>query len=183
MTSVDDGVEPGAHRRWANPLLLGAVALAVAAVVVAVWFGVSWLRASNDDTLARATARDEVDRVARQAIMTFQTLDYRKVDESLANWEAASTGDLHNDVAGRKESSRQAIVDAKTVTTAQVLSLAVTDLNEFEGKASVIAAAVVDVATEGQQPAKKYMRIQGALQRTADGWKLSAVGYVDPARS
>jgi Mce-associated membrane protein len=182
---VEDSAEPQATagRRGPGPVLLGAIALAVAAAAVAVWFGIAWISAAGDESLGRAKARDEVDRVARQAIITFHTLDYHKVDEGLDRWLNASTGDLHGDVVGRKESSKQAIEQAKTVTSGNVLSLAITDLNEFDGKATVIAAVEVTVTPDGEQPEKKYLRIQGALERTGDGWKLSGIGQVDFARS
>lgn len=183
MTSVDDSTETVAGRRGRSPVLLGAIALAVAAAAVAVYFAIAWISAAGDDSLGRAKARDEVDRVARQAIITFHTLDYHKVDEGLDRWMNASTGQLHDEVLGRKASSKQAIETAKTVTAANVLSLAVTELNEFDGKATVIAAVEVTVTPDGKQPEKKYMRIQGALERTGDGWKLSGIGQVDFARS
>jgi Mce-associated membrane protein len=188
MTTVDERTEilkvaertgPG---RWVVWVLLGAVALVVAAAMVAGYFGVAWIKAGSDGTVARAQTRDEVDRVARSAITTFNTLDYRKVDEGLNNWLNASAGDLHNEVVGRKDSSKKAFESAKTVSTANILSLAVTDLSEVEGKASVIAAIEVTVAPEGKQPEKKYQRIQGELLRTPDGWKLSGIAYVDFAR-
>lgn len=192
MTNVDsvltveepDDVGSSGQRRFAGPLLLGAVALVVAAAVVAVWFGVAWIRAGNDPALSQITARDEVDRVARQAIVTFHTIDYRKADETLSNWEAASTGQLHKEVVDKRDRSRQAIEAAKTVATPKVLALAVTDLNDFDGTAGVIAATEVSVSVEGQQPATKYHRIQGTLQRVGDsGWKLSGILIVDFPRN
>ena len=118
MTTVDDSTATVAPRRWLHPLLLGAIALLVAAIAVATWFGVAWLKAGSDASLSRAKARDEVDRIARAAIVTFHTLDYHKVDEGLNNWEAASTGPLHDEVVGRRASSKQAIEQAKTTTSA-----------------------------------------------------------------
>src|SRR5690242_8243713 len=103
MTTVDEPTEirmteaRPERGRWVLWVLLGAVALVVAAAMVAGYFGVAWIKAGSDGTLARAQTRDEVDRVARSAIITFHTLDYHKVDEGLNNWLNASTGDLHND--------------------------------------------------------------------------------------
>jgi Mce-associated membrane protein len=182
MTTVDDdSTETVPKRRWSGTLLLTAIALVVAAALVAVWFGVAWVKAGSDDSLGRAKVRDEVDRVARAAIVTFNTIDYRKADEGLNSWEAASTGPLHDEVVGRRSSGKQAIEAAKNVTTANVLSLAVTELNEFDGTATVIAALHVTITPEGKEPVPKYQRVQGALQRTGDGWKLANLAYVDPA--
>lgn len=174
-------VERPDRGRWVVWVLLGAVALVVAAAVVAGYFGVAWIRSYGDPDVTRAQTRDEVDRVARSAIVTFHTLDYRKVDEGLNNWLNASTGSLHDDVVGRRETSKQAIEAAKTVTTANILALSVTDLTD-SGKADVIAAVEVTVAPEGKPSEKKYLRISGELLRTPDGWKLSTIGQVDFAR-
>ncbi len=96
-------------RRGPRPVLLGALALAVAGAVVAGWFGLSWILAGGDESLKRAQTRDEVARVADSAIVTFNTLDYQKIDEGLDNWLNASTGPLHDDVVGRRASSKQTI--------------------------------------------------------------------------
>ncbi|GLW94651.1 hypothetical protein [Actinokineospora globicatena] len=151
------------------------VLLVIATLGVALWFGVAWARAGADDDLALAGTRDEVSRVASSALVTVSTLDYRKVDEDLNRWEGASTGPLLDEFKTRRASSKGTLEQAKTVTTATVLKIAVTDLREREGKAEVIAAVRVDVTPEGKQATPKYLRLQAALDRTADGWKLSGV--------
>ncbi|TDV45565.1 hypothetical protein [Actinophytocola oryzae] len=155
-----------------------AVALLVAAAAVAGWYGVSWFNASNDDSLSFSRTRDEVNRVGQAAIVTMNTLDYRSVDQGLKDWESATTGDLHNEVVKGKKDSRDAIVAAQSVTKATVLSSAVSELDDRAGQASVLVALKVNVAVKGQQPADKYMRLAGKLQRTADGWKLYEIGQV-----
>ncbi len=180
----EEGLEDAeAPVREPNYILLTGLALVIVAAFAAVWFGVAWAASASDDTLTRAKTRDEVDRVARQAIITFHTLDYHKVDEGLDNWQNASTGALRDEVVGRRASAKQAIQEAKTITSANVLSLGVTELNRDEGKATVIAAVEVSVTPEGKPAEKKYMRIQGVLERAGDGWKLSGIGQVDFARS
>jgi len=176
---------PEDENRLRDPdfVLIGGLALVVVAAAAAVWFGIAWILSANDSSLARAKARDEVDRIGRSAIITFNTLDYHKADEGLDNWLNASTGQLHDEVVGRRESAKQALVQAKAVTSAEVLSLAVTELNDFEGRATVIAAVKIVVNAEGQQPANKYQRIQGVLERVGNDWKLSGIGPVDFARS
>jgi Mce-associated membrane protein len=180
---TDAGSDPAPSVREPNYIVLGGIALVVVAAFAAIWFGVSWILVANDDSNSQAKARDEVDRVGRAAIITFHTLDYHKVDEGLDNWLNASTGGLHDEVVGRRESSKQAIEAAKTVTVGNVLSLAVTELNVFEGKATVIAAVEVDVTPDGQPVERKYLRILGALQRAGDGWKLSGIQQVPFAQS
>ncbi len=159
-------------------LLVGAVALLVAAAAVAGWFGVSWFSAANDDSMAFSRTRDEVNRVGQAAIVTMNTLDYKTVDQGLKDWESATTGDLHNEVVKGQKSSRDAIVSAQSVTKATVLSSAVSELDDRAGQASVLVALKVNVTVKGQQPTDKFMRLAGKLQRTADGWKLYEIGQV-----
>ncbi|MFL6118298.1 hypothetical protein [Actinophytocola sp.] len=159
-------------------LLTAAVALLVAAVAVAGWFGVAWFRAANDDSLSYSRTRDEVNRVGTNAVVTMNTLDYKKVDQGLADWEAATTGALHDEILKGKKTSRDAIVQAESVTRATPLSSAVSELDDRAGQASILVALKVNVTVKGQQPADKYMRLSGKLQRTDDGWKLYEIGQV-----
>lgn len=155
-----------------------SIALVVAAAAVAGWFGVAWASASNDDSLSYSRTRDEVNRVGQAAIVTMNTLDYKTVDQGLADWETATTGALHDEVVKGKKDSRDAIVAAESVTKATVLSSAVSELDDRAGQASILVALKVNVAVKGQEPTDKYMRLAGKLQRTADGWKLYEIGQV-----
>lgn len=192
---------PPIQRR--NPLLYFLSALALAVAAVAVWFSVAWLNSSSDRSAANtsltsantelqrteqssagaaAKARDKVAEAGRAGIVVFQTLDYRHVEEGLDQWEKTSTGALHDDVVNRRAGSEQSIEAAKTVTTAEVLSAALTDLDDKAGTAAMIAAVKVLVNTDGKAPQSKFLRVQAGLQRVGDGWKLNAIGLVDFAR-
>jgi len=155
-----------------------AIALVVAAAGFAGWYGVAWVRAENDDSLAYSQTRDEVNRVGQVAIVTMNTLDYKTVDQGLADWETATTGALHDEVVKGKKDSRDAIVAAESVTKATVLSSAVSELDDRAGQASILVALKVNVTVKGQEPADKFMRLAGKLQRTEDGWKLYEIGQV-----
>ena len=194
-TAVEPEVEPVAETEAEEPavresrlpqvLLTAAVALVVAAAAVAGWFGVAWFNAANDDSLRYSQVRDEVNRVGQAAVVTMNTLDYRKVDEGLKDWETATTGKLHDEVLKGKQSSRDAIVAAQSVTKATVLSSAVSELDDRAGQASVLVALKVHVTVKGEEPRDKFMRLAGKLQRTEDGWKLYEIGqvsYVQPGQ-
>lgn len=174
---------PGLGAKLPVVALSAAVALVVAAATVAVWFGISWVRAANDDGLAYSGTRDEVDRVARAAIRTMNTLDYRKLDEGLGNWADATTGTLHDEIVKLTEENKQQLRDAKSVTSAEVRSSAVRELDDRAGKATVIAAIRTTVKTGDKEPVEKYQRIEATLARTDAGWKLEGLGevaYVQP---
>ncbi|WP_436492416.1 hypothetical protein [Actinokineospora sp. HUAS TT18] len=173
---VTDEVE--APKRRPTVYVPIALALVVLSAAAALWFGVSWIKASGDDDLEVARMRDDVTRVGEQAIITFNTLDYRSVDKDLDRWLNASVGALHDEVVGRRASSKTTIEQAKTVTTARVLKSAITDLRDREGKATIIAAIRIDVTPDGKPATVKYQRVQGALERTDAGWKLSGIAFV-----
>ncbi|GLZ39980.1 hypothetical protein [Actinokineospora sp. NBRC 105648] len=175
---VDAPRQAPVRRRGPSYLVIVLSALALVAAGFAVWFAVAWVTAGNDDDLDIARMRDEVARVGSAAIVTLNTLDYRQVDQDLDRWVSTSTGQLRDEVTSRRASSKSTIEQAKTVTTATVLKIAVTSLADREGKAEVIAAVRVEVTPEGKAATPKYLRIQATLDRTADGWKLSGIGYV-----
>lgn len=188
--------------RKRNPLLYFLVALALAVAAVAVWFSVAWLTAASDRSAANtslASANAELDRArqtsagdsaktrndatkaGRAGVAIVNTVDYRDVDASLDRWEQVSTGQLHDDVAGGRAQTKQALEQAKTSATASVLAAAVTELNDQAGTATMIAAVKVTVTADGKPPVDKYTRLRAGLQRTKDGWKLRELGQVDVA--
>jgi Mce-associated membrane protein len=164
--------------RWPTIALSVSIALVVAAAAVAVWFGVAWFKASNDDGIAFSGNRDEVDRVARAAIVTMNTLDYRKLDEGLSNWADATTGPLHDEITGLTQDKKKQLTDAKPVTSAKITSSAVKELDDRGGKATVIAAIEKTVQTANGKPQQTFQRISASLTRTKDGWKLDNLGPV-----
>jgi Mce-associated membrane protein len=175
-----DGQQGGGGQhvgRWQrDPLLVTAAALLVAAVAFAAWSGSSWLsapRASGD-----AQIRDQALRAGEQAVLNFNTLDYRTVGKGVKLWEQSSTGSLHDEVVAGQAAFEQQIVQAKTVTTAKILDGALTGLNAQAGRASVIVALQITVTPATGSAATKQSRLAGQLIRTPSGWKLSALGQV-----
>ncbi|WP_280716814.1 hypothetical protein [Kitasatospora sp. MAP5-34] len=158
--------------RWAAV----TVGLVVLAAVFAVWSGWSWYRAAHDDSAAYARARDQVLAAGEQAVQNMNTLDHADLTHGLDLWEASTTGDLHTQlVQGRADFEKQ-VQQAQTVTTARVLSGAVTELDDRAGRASVMIALRISVQAPQSAPAAKESRMLGELTRTPDGWKLSALG-------
>jgi len=154
----------------------------LAAAAVAVWFGVAWVKAANDDGLEFSGKRDEVDRVARAAIKTMNTLDYRKLDEGLADWANATTGPLHDEIAGLTADKKKQLKDAKPVSSAEIASSAVKELDDRGGKATVIATVEKTVQTANSKPQQSFQPLQATLTRTKDGWKLETLDPVPYAQ-
>jgi Mce-associated membrane protein len=170
-------------RRPRRPLLAVALTLAVAAAVAAALTGWSWYGAAHDGDAAFARNRDAVLAAGEQAVQNLNTLDHNDLDHGLDIWEESTTGDLHSQLTqGRSDFAKQ-VRQAQTVSTARVLSGAVTELDTRTGKAGVMVALRITVQAPKAKPAVKESRMLGELTRTADGWKLSALGQAPMGES
>ncbi|MEV0090793.1 hypothetical protein [Streptomyces sp. NPDC050738] len=156
-----------------NPLTVVALALALLAAGAAGWGGWSWYAAAHDDSAGYAQARDDALQAGEQAVQNMNTLDYKQLARGLDSWEASTTGDLHKQLTDGRTQFEKQIQQAKTVSTAKVLSGAVTELDERTGKASVMVALRITVTAPKGKPAAKESRLLGELTRTSAGWKLS----------
>jgi Mce-associated membrane protein len=164
-------------RRSPRVVIVTAVAFVVSAIV-AIFFGTSWALAANDPSIALAVARDTALQQGSQEIVNFNTLDYRKVQQGLTLWANSSTGTLHTEVEQGRATNAARITQAKTTTTAQVLTAGINQLNTNAGNATMIAVVNVTVTPAGQQPVQKRFRYQAALTRVGTQWKLSSLGQV-----
>lgn len=163
----------GGSRR-VDPVLVTAVTLLVAAVVFAGVAGWSW--ASAPRTSGVAQRRDQVLRAGEQAVLNFNTLDYRTVGSGLRLWEQSSTGPLRAQVVAGQAGFAGQIRQAKTVTTARVLDAALTGLTSRT--ATIIVAIQITVTPASGAPSTKQSRLEGQLTKTPSGWKLSALSQV-----
>lgn len=152
-----------------------ALTLALVAGGTAAWAGTDWYRAAHDDSAAYAVQRDEALTAGEQAVQNLNTLDHRTVDSGLDLWESSTTGDLHKQLVDGRTAFAKQVKSAGTVTTARVLSGAVTELDERAGRARVLVALRVTVrASTGSTD--KDSRMLGELTRTGGRWKLSDLG-------
>jgi len=162
---------PGRPR---DPLLVTAAVLAAAALVFAAISGWSWLSAPRVPSAAQV--RDLALRSGEQAVLNFNTLDYRHVGQGLSLWEQSSTGALHREIVAGRVAFEQQIRQARTVTTARILDAALTRLNPHAGTASIIVALQITVTPATGSAVVKQSRLVGRLTRTPAGWKLSELG-------
>ncbi|MGX7824259.1 hypothetical protein ACTG9Q_04135 [Actinokineospora sp. 24-640] len=163
-----------------NPVVVAAVALLGLCAAAAVWFGVAWVRAEADDALDTARARDEAARTGEQAVLLFHTMDHKSVDAQLALWVDASTGDMLDQLERGKGSAKAIIEQRKRISTATAYSTAVIDLNDTTGTATIISAVHQKISEDDAAPVDKYLRVQAALQRGEQGWKLTGIAYIAP---
>ncbi|MEU0271650.1 nuclear transport factor 2 family protein [Streptomyces sp. NPDC006307] len=162
-----------------NPLLAPVVALALLAAGGAGWAGWagwSWYAAAHDDSAAYAKTRDEVLAAGEQAVQNMNTLDHRDLRRGLDTWQDSATGELRAQLTEGRARFEQQIREARTVTSAKVLSGAVTELDTRAGRARVMVALRITVTPSEGKPTAKQSRLLGELTRTPEGWKLSALG-------
>ncbi|MFD5658340.1 hypothetical protein [Streptomyces hirsutus] len=159
-----------------RPLPAVLLALTLTAGGFAAWAGQDWYRAAHDDRAAYAEQRDKALAAGEQAVQNLNTLDHRNLDRGLDLWEASTTGELHEQLtSGRTEFAEQ-VKAAETVTTARVLSGAVTEIDDRAGRARVLIALRVTVEAADGAKTDKDSRMLGELTRTEGRWKLSALG-------
>ncbi|WP_279577814.1 hypothetical protein [Streptomyces sp. YIM 98790] len=169
----------GRRARARRAALLAAVILLLAAAGFAARSGTAWYAAAHDERTAFGAARDEALAAGKQAVQNLNTLDHRDTDRGIGLWLDSTTGELHTQLAEGREAFEEQIRRAGTVTTAEVLSGAVTELDERAGTARIMIALRITVRTPDaepeQAPAVKESRMLGELSRTPEGWKLSAL--------
>lgn len=161
-----------------SPLTAVAIALVVIAAGFVGWTSWSWYQARHSGSVAGARARDQVLREGEQAVQNFNTLDYRRLDQGLSLWESSSTGTLRREIASGRSQFEQQIRKARTVTTATVLEASLTSLDQQARTANIIVALQITVKPPAGSPTTKQSRLEGTLQETSSGWKLSALGQV-----
>ncbi|WP_130342910.1 protein kinase domain-containing protein [Herbihabitans rhizosphaerae] len=162
-------------------VLAGVVAVATIGLVVGLLWPASTVAGTAlppppaNEIAALADVRDEVLRAGSEGARVMHTLDYRDVDGGLRAWQSVVTGDLLQEIRAKAEDSKKTIRQAKSVTTATILSAAVSELDSAAGTATVLAAVRTRVEREGAAPTDKLSRIESTLRRTEDGWKLASL--------
>jgi Mce-associated membrane protein len=164
--------------------VLGIAAVLVAAGVIAIV-----VTACRDDspTQAKPTASAADTRLAAQrdaavadgtkVAAAFTTLDYETVDADLDRWESFATGVLLDQLKSGREQSADAVTQARSKSKGSVLSAALAEFDADKGTARLLAAVDVEVDAGGQ-PSRKRQRLSVTLEKTADGWKASALTTV-----
>lgn len=152
--------------------------IAVVAVAVAGWFGLSWFRAAHGHSLDVGLERDAVLRDAQRAMLTLNTLDYRRVQDGLTLWEQSATGPLLTDLRTNRDTYSRAITDSSTVSNATVLDTAVASLDKRAGTAQVLVGVDVTSSFEHSDPGCVHRRVRLEMIRATGGWKVATLAPV-----
>jgi Mce-associated membrane protein len=150
--------------------------LAVLAVVSAIAAGVTGWFWWNSPTADFAGERDSVLADGQRYAAELNTMDYRVLD--FGRWRGMATGPLLDRLSRNQESDRANAVTNKTVSTARVVTAAVTNLNSHAGSATMIAAVEISLSQGGAPAAAKITRLDLDLARTDAGWRVSGLQVV-----
>lgn len=154
-----------------------SVAVLVAAVAVVV-SGVLWVLSATSGSTTLAAERDAALVAARDAAVTLNTLDHHDPAGGLDRWQAVSTGTALDEFRTYHDQYVELVGQAKRSTKATVTDAAVAELNERAGTARVLVGVDVTVTVDGQPPVLTRERLQLAMVRVDDTWKVDKVGAV-----
>ncbi|WP_240686888.1 hypothetical protein [Amycolatopsis suaedae] len=172
-----DAAEDRDPARTPKLVFLGSMALAVAAVVVAGIFGVQWALASGDDNAALARSRDDVARAATTAVKAFTEFDHADLGAYFARQREIAAPQMIEQINKSEETYRKAITEAKTSVVTTVQDVAVEELDNHKGEASVLAAISTEVS-KGADKGVKSLRLELTMSRVGEDWKLTGIGNV-----
>ncbi|WP_299534697.1 hypothetical protein [uncultured Streptomyces sp.] len=162
----------GALRGWA--------CVAAAALLCGLG-GWSYADARADDTLAMAKSRDTALVEGKAHLRRLNSMDAKDaahVDAGLAGWLDATTGPLHDQLAGTRAEDAAALKKAGSSARGTVTEAALTALDERGGTAQLIATVEVVVTPRTGAAGTERKRFDATLQRTGDGWKVKALTAV-----
>jgi Mce-associated membrane protein len=158
-------------------LVLGAAALALAALIAAAIFGVQWWMAANDDNADLAASREAVVKAGTNALKAYTEVDYTDLDGFFARQKSVSDDKMSQQIDQSAPTFRKALADAKTKVATDVQDIAVEELDDHEGKASFLAAIATTV-TQGDKSSAKPLRLEVSMTRVGSEWKLSGIDSV-----
>ncbi|MEU3273690.1 hypothetical protein ABZ639_22860 [Saccharomonospora sp. NPDC006951] len=176
-----EGTTSGGPPKW---LTFGSAALALAALVTAVYFGISWWVTSGKEASGVAAEREDVVRSTGTAVVALTELDFEDPDAYFQRQREIATGDLLEQMNQNADQYRKTIAEAKTKVVSTVQDVGVQELDVSEGKASVLATVRTEVA-QGEQKGTKVLRLELEMVRVDDKgtWKLSNIGEVPIAQA
>ncbi|WP_410659779.1 hypothetical protein [Amycolatopsis sp. lyj-112] len=152
-----------------------AIAVFAAACAFAGWAGYGWFTATNSGAVSYGNSRDDALKNGRELVARLTSLDHHRIDQGIADWLAASTGPLRDQLSKADDATKQTLAKDATVSTGKVLDAAISELDDHAGTAKMLASVEITMARDGAAPSTKRNRFAAGLTRTGEGWKLSAL--------
>src|SRR5436305_6202562 len=115
-TAVEEVPEPAEApaKDSSRILVLGAAALALAALIAAAFFGIQWWAAASDDNAGLAASREAVVKAGTNALKAYTEVDYQDLDGFFARQKSVSDDKMSQQIDQSAPTFRKALADAKT---------------------------------------------------------------------
>lgn len=132
---------------------------------------------SKAETLSRQHA--QVTKAARTETLAFLTVDYKNMDPLIAKVVAGATGTFKEQYEGAKVNLKASAQQARAVSTGQVLSVGIADIDDSSAVAFVAANSQVTNASTKGKPQPRYYRLKLTMVRKGDAWLTSDLQFVN----
>jgi Mce-associated membrane protein len=164
---------PGSRRLDLANVITGVLAVLLMLAVVAVALLAQQVAQTGREERLRAEALA----AARQMVVNFTTLDYRKFDESADRVLAMSGGNFRQQYANASSKLERLVKENETVSRGEVLAAGIVSFDPDSARVLVVADAdVTNVATK--KPQLRTYRLQLDLGREGDEWKVVELEFV-----
>ena len=126
---------------------------------------------------SQEATNNDIERVAKRFAKSLYTFSYKTIDEDINAIKADATGGFHNEletVLGKVDVFRKAIVDAKGVSTGEIIA---TEVREVADDSATVRVSVLQSIsnTSTKQPRVQASSVELTLVDTDSGWKVDAV--------
>jgi Mce-associated membrane protein len=153
--------------------VVAVVLLGLAVAVLTRWQPWVGIDADTEASLWAAGQRDAATQAATEGLLSFNTIDHRRIGATVDHWAAITTGALSHDVrTGRAEVVRRAQRN-RTVASARLVQAAVTEFDAEAGTATVVAVLEINAHKADAKPTTTRNRFRVLVQREHDQSKLA----------
>lgn len=120
------------------------------------------------------TAFDEILSAARSGIVDVTSFDYLTLDQDIAEIDAVTTGQLHDDTVAELTSRRDDLVTNQQVSSTEVIAASVTEASATRATVLVVLRARVKNLITPQETVTRY-RVEVAVELVDGRWLLSGL--------
>lgn len=160
-----------------TPVLIGVSVVAIVALVAAVWFGIGYMNARSDKSVA--DTRDSALTGAQQVAINLNTVDAANIDQSFDDMKSSITGDtMLNDLEATRSSIDDTVRTSGAKSSAELMHSTLTELSADEGTATALVV-IAATTTWPDRPAQKVKLTMRLFMEDVDGtWKANKVDPV-----
>ena len=176
--TVEDSAAGNAEQATRQLLSGTRKLVTVGLVIVAALAGLTgWLGYRSDQAREAQAQRNAFVQTARQEAVNLTTISYAEVDADIQRILESATGTFHDDFQRRSQPFVEVVKQVQSKSEGTIAEAALE--SETGDQAQVMVAVSVKTSTAAapeQDPRRWRLRI--SVQRTADGDKVSNVGFV-----